>query len=135
MNAPAPSEYAIYNCSTNPPIKLRTLDGWGTHLLRLLPAARRVRRNGFAVEAEARRAIQVCTEGADMRRLQLFQNLFAGMAVAVLQAATDDGPLRSYARQKLGPRGGDTAVMAHFEQRALQARLRQHGLLDRRLDR
>jgi len=42
------------------------------------------------------------------------------MAVAVMEAAGDDGPLRIYAGEKLGTRGGDAAVMADFEQRALE---------------
>jgi len=49
--------------------------------------------------------------------------------IAVMQAAGDDGPLRGDAREKVGPRGSDAAVVAHFEKRALQIGLREHGLL------
>ena len=53
------------------------------------------------------------------------------MAVAVVQAAGDDGPLRGYAGEELGARGSDAAVVAHLEQRALQAGLGEHGVFDR----
>jgi len=52
------------------------------------------------------------------------------MAIAVAQAAGDDRPLGVHTGQKLRMRGGEAAVVPHFEQCAGQPRLGQHRLLD-----
>ena len=59
------------------------------------------------------------------------ENLGPGMAVAIVQPAGNDGPLRRNARQELRPRGRDAAVMADLEQRAGEIGLAKHRLLDR----
>ena len=56
-----------------------------------------------------------------MRGLKRLENLLAGMAIAVVKSAGDDGPLRRDAGEKLGARGCDAAVMADFEKRAREA--------------
>ncbi len=86
--------------------------------------------DGFTVEAEAGGAVDVGAEGADFGGFERFEDLLAGMAVAVVEATGDDGPLRGDAGEEFGTRGGDAAVMAYFEQSARKAGLGQHGLLD-----
>jgi hypothetical protein len=96
---------------------------------RLLPAAGRIGGDGCAVEIEAGGAGDVSRVGAGVggERLKDFR---AGMAVAVVESAGDDGPLRGNAGQELRARGGEAAVMAGFQERAGEAGLGQHGLLD-----
>src|SRR5580658_2583893 len=96
----------------------------------VFPAALRVGGDGLAVELEAGGAVDVGGEGADFGGFECFEDFHAGMAVAVAEAARDDGPLRGHASEELGARGGEAAVMAYLEQRALKARLCQHGLLN-----
>ena len=98
----------------------------------MLPACR-FRIDGFSIQPEADSPIDVGAEGPDFGGLQLLEHLPARMAVAVVQATGDHGPLRGHAGKKLGPRRTNAAVMANFEQGACESRLGQHRLFDGRL--
>ena len=68
----------------------------------------------MAVQGEAGDAVDVGAEGADFCFLKLLQYFVAGMAVAVVESAGDDGPLGPNQGEELRTRGGDAAVMSHF---------------------
>ena len=86
-----------------------------------LSTAEGVGRHGFSVELKARGALNVGAVGADFGGFEFGENFRTRMPIAVVESAGDDRPLRRDARQKLRPRGCDAAMMADFEQRALQA--------------
>jgi len=75
-------------------------------LRRGLPAAIGVWTDGFAIEAEAGCAVDVCGESSDLGGLKCFEDFVAGMAVAVVESTGDDGPPRGDVRQKLRAGGG-----------------------------
>jgi len=75
----------------------------------------------LAIEEEARGAVGVCAEGTGVGGLELGEDLGSGMAEAVAAAAGDDGPGGVYRREKGWARGSYAAVMANFEDGALQA--------------
>ena len=95
----------------------------------IFAAAHGVGSDGFAVEQEAGSAAGVCPEGPDMGGLQLGENFFAGMAEAVAPAAGDDCPVGMYGGKELRTGGCQAAVMANFEEGALQAGLAEDALL------
>jgi len=91
-----------------------------------------MRCNGLSVKVEADGAVEVGAEGVDVGGFELLQHFLAGMAVAIAEPAGDDGPLGGDAGKKCRTGGSDAAVMADFEQSALQTGFGEHGIFDGR---
>jgi hypothetical protein len=80
--------------------------------------------------ATADGAVEVGAVGADVGGLEFGEDFGAGMAVAVVESAGDDGPLGGDAGEERGAGGGDAAVVAHFEQGAGEGVSGEIGLGD-----
>jgi len=78
----------------------------------------------LAIEEEAGGASGVGAEGAGMGGLEFGEDLGPGMAEAVAAAAGDDCPGWIHHGQELWTSGREAAVMADFEDGALQAGFR-----------
>ena len=89
-----------------------------------VPAAHRVGSDrigaGFAVEQEAGRTVDVGAEGAGMRGLEFGEDLGSGMAEAIAASTGNDRQRWVYRRKERKTSGGETAMMADFEDGALQ---------------